>query len=58
MLREKCCEIRCEMSGENGGIMRKLGEGLKRHSPSVDAGPSMFLRGYGIGTIKFSRLPD
>jgi hypothetical protein len=32
-----CCEKRCEMSGENGGNLRKLGEGLKCCSPSIHA---------------------
>ena len=32
---EKCCESRCEMSGENGGILGKQGEGLARRSPCL-----------------------
>jgi hypothetical protein len=46
------------MSGENGGNLRKLGEGLKRHSPSVNKVLLTFSRGCANGPPQFSRLPD
>jgi hypothetical protein len=56
--RKKCCEIRCEMSGENEGNLRKLGEGLKRRFPSVDAGLLTFSGRFARGLLHLSRPPD
>ncbi len=44
------------MSGENGEKLRKLGEGLKRHSPSVYAVLLAFSDTYKVTPERFSRL--
>jgi hypothetical protein len=58
MIAELCCEQRCEMSGETGRELRKVGEGLTRRSPSAHAGCSHFLplTGSAVGEC-FVRRP-
>ena len=46
------------MSGENDGKLRKVGERLKRRSPSVNKVLFAFSRGCASGSKEFSRLPD
>jgi hypothetical protein len=50
-LQKKCCEIRCEIRGEMGGNLGKLGEGLKGLSPSVHAVWLMFSGLYARGLL-------
>ncbi len=54
--KKKCCEKRCEISGETGGILRKAGEGLKCLSPNVHAVLLRFSGSYDGGALQFSRL--
>jgi hypothetical protein len=55
---KKCCEIRCEMSGEMIGIPGKTGEDSRASFPSVHAVFVVFLRSCARGREEFSRLPD
>ena len=50
-----CCEKRCEMSGETGGILRKLGERQKSISLNVYASLIMFSELYVRRPLQFSR---